>query len=872
MKTRLPLQFFRRAIALAGGVMFAAAASAAATPWTQWKVSDGGNGHWYRAVDNGSEISWTSARAAAIQDGVHLATITSQGENNFVYNLSSDDAYWHTDSNETIDIGPWLGALQSPAGFSWVTGEAFSFTAWLPGEPNGDPDSAIHFMGQGLVRGANWNDATKAVTPTLSPSSYIEELDSVATAPAPFTSGLPVDLNGSYLAALNRVVGATTDRDGIGASGMVQEPSSIWCFTPFSNWSKTPTVRDYLNLRGTSYGFDVDLGDPARWPNPSSLTDWFAGNAADGHEGSTLVVRAASSAGVAPIDLSNMNGLRVMFYRKDGKFFGHIANLWYSQEIALPGASVANRYRVQVNVNGTGGVQVFFIQLNGPGTNSYVTQTLVGGSESLSSASFAVQMANVTRTSQTPATPTQAAVYGFWTSASTGTLYAFTANPYLGTKDRPATAVFGLYNSYLPFKAMGYHASLQLYQAGTALSFLEGQYENTALFEAAGAPVFAPNVTGRFDHSQFTGIVAKATQQPLLLESYNFVAPQGSYNPGGSRLGVLWQYAGGPLWTSFNSAAGVYFARTLDSNGVVVDPLAPAMGPVGVQQLTGTDYTAKSMQIVVGANDTGSGLADAPLLNVTLTSNHGLVTTRTIRMGSLNPVNGIFGAVLTLPLGTMTMSLSANVSDRAGNAATPSTRTVSIQIPPPSTLSLPIQLTGFSAPGPVNRLVRIVLGRKGGDGIVGTRDRIVINRVVTFSGTGAGTATLTVADGLPEFATGGISQVWVKDPFHTVGKSAPLKLTGSVYSLNGVASVVLTPGDVTNNNVTDSADYTIFTTSAFGAVPATTWFLPDTAALVPANLRNLDLNGDGRFDARDVALMNLYFGKVGDPEPSNYNP
>ena len=44
--------------------------------------------------------------------------------------------------------------------YQWVTGEAFSFTNWNVGEPNGDAAPAgVHFFGRGSPIG-KWNDAT----------------------------------------------------------------------------------------------------------------------------------------------------------------------------------------------------------------------------------------------------------------------------------------------------------------------------------------------------------------------------------------------------------------------------------------------------------------------------------------------------------------------------------------------------------------------------------------------------------------------------------------------------------------------------------------------------------------------------------------
>src|SRR6185436_11393637 len=62
----------------------------------QWTTNSGGNGHFYEAVLAPNGITWANAQAAAASSGGYLATITSAGENNFVYGLISGNlSYWY---------------------------------------------------------------------------------------------------------------------------------------------------------------------------------------------------------------------------------------------------------------------------------------------------------------------------------------------------------------------------------------------------------------------------------------------------------------------------------------------------------------------------------------------------------------------------------------------------------------------------------------------------------------------------------------------------------------------------------------------------------------------------------------------------------
>jgi hypothetical protein len=44
----------------------------------QWKVSEGGNGHWYRLDPQSRD--WSAAQQFAVQQGGHLATLTTLEE------------------------------------------------------------------------------------------------------------------------------------------------------------------------------------------------------------------------------------------------------------------------------------------------------------------------------------------------------------------------------------------------------------------------------------------------------------------------------------------------------------------------------------------------------------------------------------------------------------------------------------------------------------------------------------------------------------------------------------------------------------------------------------------------------------------------
>jgi hypothetical protein len=136
----------------------------------EWPISEGGSGHAYDTVSG--TLTWEDARQAAESmefGGVagHLATITSEAEHVFVRDV----------------VGPcpacWLGGYQLPGsaepegGWTWITGEAWSFIRWYPSEPNNDGDEK-YIMTVWWDDSHLWNDEE---WPPFEVSGFILEFD-----------------------------------------------------------------------------------------------------------------------------------------------------------------------------------------------------------------------------------------------------------------------------------------------------------------------------------------------------------------------------------------------------------------------------------------------------------------------------------------------------------------------------------------------------------------------------------------------------------------------------------------------------------------------------------------------------------------------
>lgn len=117
-------------------------------------------GRKYQRFDNA--IGWEYAKVLCEKYGGHLATITSEEENEIVKqlvteNLNTNFAYYYLGGTD----------INSEGDFEWVTGEEFSYTNWLSGQPD-NSKSREHYLNiynsndwEGL-----WNDLPKSYAST----------------------------------------------------------------------------------------------------------------------------------------------------------------------------------------------------------------------------------------------------------------------------------------------------------------------------------------------------------------------------------------------------------------------------------------------------------------------------------------------------------------------------------------------------------------------------------------------------------------------------------------------------------------------------------------------------------------------------------
>lgn len=110
------------------------------------------NGHYYYVYDDA--LSWSDAKEKCKKRGGHLATITSEKENTFVYNYIISKGY---DS-------AYFGLYRSGSSWKWVTGEKFKYSNWASGEPGSSEKYGMYYYkyNQGQWNDGHWNDNSQA--------------------------------------------------------------------------------------------------------------------------------------------------------------------------------------------------------------------------------------------------------------------------------------------------------------------------------------------------------------------------------------------------------------------------------------------------------------------------------------------------------------------------------------------------------------------------------------------------------------------------------------------------------------------------------------------------------------------------------------
>ncbi len=142
------------AIAVAAGGSLAGVAAGDAV---EWRVADGGNGHWYALVSvNGPDFPAALAQARSL--GGDLASITSASENQLLFDMSS------------ATEGALIGANRFSFGscgqstWEWSDGEPFEFAGWAAGQPECEGEDEYLAILHIAHWGVGWHDVLPSST------------------------------------------------------------------------------------------------------------------------------------------------------------------------------------------------------------------------------------------------------------------------------------------------------------------------------------------------------------------------------------------------------------------------------------------------------------------------------------------------------------------------------------------------------------------------------------------------------------------------------------------------------------------------------------------------------------------------------------
>jgi hypothetical protein len=223
-------------MSLAIAAAMAAGTAAHGVDAVQWRVADGGNGHWYARVE--SPGTWQEARLAAVARGGDLATVTSKAEHDFVGTLGA--------------AGHWLGGFAlpnqgcRPSAWRWVTGEPMTSLGWTAGELGTCSSTCLQVAMRGGSDGRWRNQDCAAVTP-----GYLLEFDA--------------DCDGNGIVDFGQILdGTLIDMDGNGVPDCCD--LGVLCFPcpadlnndRLVNGADLSILLGFWGLTGTSAGADLD--------------------------------------------------------------------------------------------------------------------------------------------------------------------------------------------------------------------------------------------------------------------------------------------------------------------------------------------------------------------------------------------------------------------------------------------------------------------------------------------------------------------------------------------------------------------------------------------------------------------------------------
>lgn len=628
-------------------------------------------------------------------------------------------------------------------------------------------------------------------------------------------SGVPVDLEGTYMApapngssiASTFLVGGESVSEVSGGLG-----ASDGTFTPFSDILKPPTGFE-TDLRGKRFGATLEPG--GAWGT-----------------GTEFVIGIGETSG-GRVTLRLASGLVGMEARLEGP----------SEAVGPYAVPDSGRYEFELSVDQAGVPYATLRAVEGPNTGQEV---LLGPLPPWATAETGF-LAGFEAFAGNPSLATMQ-LSNARTSAGSNVLALHAPMPYIRQSD---TARYLLLQANMTQPAGGYQAFLE--STGPQV-FEQGSYSPGPYTFPVGGPAYDP-IGPQLYLARGMALQGRARLDDAMLATLEFRPTE----PGA--LGLLLRPDNGlglPTVFGDDGTLGEYIVpMRRPSNRIVIDDEPPVFEDLALMQgshdvLASGHFVAGELTISATIRDEGSGLAGHPSVSLDLEP-LGIDLGEDI-FAKLVPVSGNrFQAVVAVQTQSgCSARLRWMASDRSGNVQTSATPALLVD-PPRLTLHIRHHHSWQGEAGLVRGLeIRVGTGSGG-------NAPIVLDRDIVFDASGAATIELGVADGL---LCGPYTQVSVKDPLHGLRQRVELQAHGHLYE----ASIDLLSGDLNRDNRVDIADYIVL------AVRYGQTLDPNTPLPHGPNQRHPDLDGSGEIDIGDHSILVANWFQTGDPPPGTYRP
>ena len=252
-------------LAVAGFALALAGAAPRRALAVDGAIQNPNNGHWYLHVAHPSRTAWKTCKAEAEAVGGYLATITSASEQQWVYsNIVSGKGHTFLGGTDEVTEGVW----------QWITGEAWTYSNWAPGDPN-NWGGVEHYLLYGGNLGSSWYDIADYEL-TWNVSAYVIEWNSDPSVPQVVPPpAAPTQLTASYSEATGATLSWNDNSTTEAGFTIERKPTGFAFSRRDATEANVTSYADHLLYPSTTYTYRVrafNSGGDSPWSNEASVT------------------------------------------------------------------------------------------------------------------------------------------------------------------------------------------------------------------------------------------------------------------------------------------------------------------------------------------------------------------------------------------------------------------------------------------------------------------------------------------------------------------------------------------------------------------------------------------------------------------------